>query len=171
LRTADNEEHSVPQLHDFLDRFRPAGAPGAAGRAAVPADHSRELETELLPVLALLDGTDTQCAGILAQAREDAEGIVAAARAEAAALLRDASQRAAAARADAVQHAVAAARAEAADAMASAHQQARQVAELAGQRVPTLASRAVDLIRDLGTGNRGPSGGWPDRRGESGWPT
>lgn len=160
----------MPQLHDFLSRFRAAGAPGAAGRAAVPADHARELETELLPVLASLDGTDARCAGILGRAREDAEGIVAAARAEAAALLREASQRAAAARADTVQYAVTAAQAEAAEAVASAHQQARQVAELAGQRVPALASRAVGLVRELGTGNRGPAGGGPDRRGESGWP-
>lgn len=160
----------MPQLHDFLDRFRPAGAPGAAGRAAVPADHSHDLENELLPVLALLDGTDAQCAGLLAQAHEDAEGIVAAARAEAAALLRDAAQRAAAARAGAVRHAVATAQAEAADAEASAHQQARQVADLAGQRVPALAGRAVGLVRDLGIDNRGPAGGSPDRQGESGWP-
>jgi hypothetical protein len=95
----------VAQLRDFLDRFRPARAPGSAGRAAVPANHAREMEAELLPVLELLDGTDAKCAGIVAQARDDAERIVAAARAEAAALLSDAGQQAAAARADAVQHA------------------------------------------------------------------
>jgi V/A-type H+-transporting ATPase subunit D len=37
------EEWSLPQLRDFLERFRPAGAPGAAAGAGVPADRSREL--------------------------------------------------------------------------------------------------------------------------------
>ena len=160
----------MAQLHDFLDRFRPAGVPGSAGRAAVPADHAREMEAELLPVLALLDGTDARCAGIVAQARDDAERIAAAARDEAAALLSDAGQRAVAARAAAVQHAVAAARADAADAVASAHQEARQVAELAGQRIPALAGRAVELVRHVGVGNPGPAGGWPGRRSEPGRP-
>lgn len=160
----------MAQLHDFLDRFRPAGTPGAAGRAAVPADHAREMEAELLSVLALLDGTDARCAGIVTQARDDAERIVTAARAEAATLLSDAGQRAAAARADAVQHVVAAARADAANAVASAHEQARQVAELAGQRTPALAGRAIELVRHLGFGNPGPAGGWPGRPSEPGWP-
>ena len=71
----------------------------------MPADRARQLDAELLPVLARLDGTDARCAGIIAQARDDAEQIVAAARAEAAALLSEAGQRAAAARADAVRHA------------------------------------------------------------------
>lgn len=34
----------MPALRDFLARFRPAGPPGAAARAGVPADRSRELE-------------------------------------------------------------------------------------------------------------------------------
>ena len=160
----------MAQLHDFLDRFRPAGAPGAAGRAAVPADRARQLDAELLPVLARLDGTDARCAGIIAQARDDAEQIVAAARAEAAALLSEAGQRAAAARADAVQHAVAAARADAAGAVASAREQARQVTELAGQRIPALAGRAVELVWHAGSGNPGPADGWTGRRGEPGRP-
>jgi hypothetical protein len=50
----------VPDLRDFLSRFRPAGAPGAA-LAGVPADRRRELEAEVGPVLALLAGTQAEC--------------------------------------------------------------------------------------------------------------
>jgi hypothetical protein len=75
----------VAELRDFLSRFRPAGAPGAA-RVGVPADRSRELEAELGPVLALLAGTDAECRRIITRARRDAEQITAEARAEAAAI-------------------------------------------------------------------------------------
>ena len=71
----------MPGLRDYLDRFRPAGAPGAGG-TGVPADRSRELEAELTSVLALLDGVHAECAGVVARARQDAERIVATARAE-----------------------------------------------------------------------------------------
>lgn len=63
----------MPQARDFLDRFRPAGAPGAASRAAVPADRTAELASELVPVLALLAGTDAECDRIITAARRDAE--------------------------------------------------------------------------------------------------
>ena len=53
----------MPHVRDFLSRFRPAGAPGA-GRAAVPADRRRELESELGPVLMLLDGPSAECTEI-----------------------------------------------------------------------------------------------------------
>lgn len=160
----------MPQLRDFLDRFRPAGAPGAAARAAVPVDRRGELEAELGPVLALLDSVDAECAHMVAQARYEAARITAAAREEAAAQLRDADRRAAAVRAEAVQEAQAAARGEAAGAVARARREARQVRELAGQRTPALVSRAVALVRDLGTGELRPAVGWPDRRSEPGRP-
>jgi hypothetical protein len=80
LRPRPGEELSVPQLRDFLSRFRPAGAPGAA-RAAVPADRRRQLEAEVDPVLKLLDGPDAECTRIIAAARRDAEQAIAAANA------------------------------------------------------------------------------------------
>ena len=91
------KEPKVPGLRDYLDRFRPAGAPGAGG-TGVPADRPRELETELTTVLALLDGVHAECTGIVAKARRDAERMVAAARGEAAAVADDADRRARAAR-------------------------------------------------------------------------
>ncbi|HUY45429.1 MAG TPA: hypothetical protein VMV92_06845 [Streptosporangiaceae bacterium] len=160
----------MPQLRDFLDRFRPAGAPGAAARAAVPVDRSSELEAELAPVLALLDGVDAECARIVAQARREAERITGAAREEAAAQLGDADRRARAAREQTVQEVMAAARAETVGAVASARREALRSRELAGQRIPALVSRAADLVRGLGTGDPGPAAGWPDPRSEPGRP-
>jgi vacuolar-type H+-ATPase subunit H len=137
----------------------------------VPADRAHELEAELTPVLALLDAVDAECARIVAQARHDARRIVAAAREEAAAQLRGASRNAAAAKEEEVRQVVAAAQAEAVGAVAEARREALQTRELAGQRIPMLASRAVDLVRALGGGDPGPAGRGHDRRGKSGWPT
>ena len=159
----------MPGLRDYLDRFRPAGAPGAGG-AGVPADRSRELEAELTTVLALLDGVHAECAGIVAQARRDAERIVTAARGEAATMTADADQRARAARDEAAWEMLAAARAEAADTVARARQQALGIRERAEQRIPALAGRAVALVRGLGTEPGACAGGRPDLPGLPGWP-
>ena len=139
----------MPALRDFLARFRPAGPPGAAARAGVPADRSRELEAEVGPVLALLESTDAERMRIIAQARRDADQITAAARAEAAAIAADAEQRAERAREQAAQQVVASAREETAGTVDSARQQAMNTQELARQRMPALVSRAVDAIRQL----------------------
>jgi vacuolar-type H+-ATPase subunit H len=139
---------SMPQLRDFLARFRPAGSPGAA-RAGVPADRSRELKAEVGPVLTLLDGTDAECERIIAQARREAEQIMAAARAEAAVIAAAAGQRAEEAREEAVRQVMALARDEASQNMAGARRQALQTRELARQRMPALVSRAVEEIRQL----------------------
>jgi vacuolar-type H+-ATPase subunit H len=139
---------SMPQLRDFLARFRPAGSPGAA-RAGVPADRSRELQAEVGPVLVLLDGTDAERERIIAQARRDAEQITAAARAEAAVITAEAAQRAEAARDEAARRVMVQARDEAAWSVAAARRQALQTRELARQRMPALVSRAVEEIRQL----------------------
>ena len=117
----------------------------------MPADRSGELEAELDPVLALLAAVDAECARIVAQARRDAGHIVAAARDEAAGRLADADQRARAARDEAVREVLAGARAEAAAAVADAARQASQERELGAQRLPALVSRAVGLVRELGS--------------------
>ena len=160
----------MPQLRAFLDRFRPAGAPGAAAGTAVPVDRSRQLEAELAPVLALLDGMDAECARVVAQAHRDAERIVAAAREVAAAQLADADRRARAERDEAAQEVLAAARAEAVGTVARAHQQALQVRELAEQRIPALVGRAVGLVRALQAEPSASAAGRPDRPGVTGWP-
>ena len=140
---------AMPPLRDFLARFRPAGTPGAARRAGVPADRSLELEAEVGPVLALLDSTNAERERIIAQARRDAGQITAAAQAEAAAIAADAGQRAMAAREEAGRQVMALALDEAARAVDSARQEAARTGELARQRMPALVSRAVDTIRRL----------------------
>jgi len=139
---------SVPDLRDFLSRFRPAGAPGAA-LAGVPADRRRELEAEVGPVLALLAGTQAECERIIARARQDAGQLAAEAAAEAAAISADAGRRAAAAREDAARRVMAAARDGAATAIREAEHQAGATRELAARRMPAMADRAVDAIRRL----------------------
>jgi vacuolar-type H+-ATPase subunit H len=139
----------MPALRDFLARFRPAGSPGAAARAGVPADRSRELEAELGPVLALMDGTDATRERIIDQARRDAEQIVAGARDRAAVIAADAERRAESAREEAARQVMARAQDEAARAVAAAGQEAARTRQLAGQRMPALVSQAVDTIRQL----------------------
>lgn len=139
----------MPQIRDFLQRFRPAGAPGAAARAGVPADRFRELTDELAPVLAMLDDTSAECDRILSRARDEARRITAAARARTVAIAADADQRAGAARDEETARALAAERAQAARAMAEARQQAAATSELAERRIPVLAGYAVGLIRQL----------------------
>ncbi len=139
----------MPHLRDFLSRFRPAGAPGA-GRAAVPADRRRERELELSPVLMLLDGPSAECSEIVAAAQREAGHIVRAARAEADHIRSAASRRAAVSVDELVQAAVAAARTEAAAITATGAADAAAITQRAQRRLPSLAGRAVALVRDLG---------------------
>jgi hypothetical protein len=139
----------MPQLRDFLGRFRPAGTPGAAARAGVPADPAGELAAEVGPVLALLDGAAAGRDEVIAAARRDAAAIVAAARDAAAGVAADGEQRAAAARDEAARLTLAAARDEAELTVTAARQQASRIRELSAQRTPGLADRAVAEIRQL----------------------
>jgi len=146
-------DRDVPDLRDFLSRFRPAGAPGAA-RAGVPADRRSELAAEVGPVLALLTGTQAECERIVAQAGRDAAQLTAEATTEAAAIAADAEPRAAGGREEAAGRVMTAARDEAATAVRDAERQAAGISELAGRRMPALVGRAVETIRRLETDDR-----------------
>ncbi|HEU4349929.1 MAG TPA: hypothetical protein VFR35_19300, partial [Actinoplanes sp.] len=50
----------MPRARDFLERLRPAGVPGAAGPAGVPADRVSEIAAELEPVFAALAGVEDE---------------------------------------------------------------------------------------------------------------
>lgn len=145
-------------MRDFLSRFRPAGAPGAA-RAAVPASRTSQLEAELGPVLAMLDGPYAECADIIAAARRDADRIVAAAHSEAAALAATAEQRAADARLAATSAAVTAARTEAANIAEAAAAEAAAARQVLSRRLPGLVQQAVAMIWDLQDSGQLPPGG------------
>ena len=138
---------TVPPIRDFLSRFRPAGAPGAAARAPVPVDRRRELEAEAGPVLALLDDVQDECDQIVLQARRDAGAVMAAARAEAAAIAAAGDRRAQAARDEAARRLADAAAADTAAMTAEAQRQAASIRTLAGQRMPALASLALGELR------------------------
>jgi hypothetical protein len=138
----------MPGLRDFLARFRPAGAPGAA-RAGVPADRAREVQAEVAPVLALLEGTDAECARIIAQARRDAGQRTAAAQAEAATIAADAARRADVAREAAAGQVMASARDEVARTVRDAREQAAKTREQAGRSMAALVGRTADAIRHL----------------------
>ncbi len=138
----------MPHVRDFLSRFRAAGAPGA-GRAAVPADRRRELESELGPVLMLLDGPSAECTEIVRAAQRDAEQIVRDARSEADAIVSAARRRAAASVAELVRQAVSAARTEADAIGAAGAAEAAAIRERTRQRLPALADRALALVRDI----------------------
>jgi vacuolar-type H+-ATPase subunit H len=137
----------MPPLGNFLTRFRPAGSPG--GAAGVPADRSGELESEVAPVLVLLDDTEAERERLITQARRDAEQMVAAARSEAGAIAADAARRAESVREQAARQLMTAAREQAARTTEDAGQQAAQIRELARQRMPALVSRVVGTIRQL----------------------
>ena len=103
----------MTQTRDFLDRFRPAGAPGGAARAGVPADRVRELAAEVGPVLALLDDVHAECDQILGEARREAARVAAQAHTEVMRIERDGQRRARVARDEAAAAVLAQARAEA----------------------------------------------------------
>ncbi len=137
----------MSQARDFLGRFRPAGAPGSAARAGVPADRARELAAELEPLLALLDGTYAECERIIEAARREADRITTEADAEVAAIGQEAGRKARAARDEATAGVLAQARAEAQEAAAEARQQALRVRRLAQRRLPVLVAAAADQVR------------------------
>lgn len=152
-------------VRDFLSRFRPAGAPGS-GRTAVPPDRRHQIESELVPVLMLLDGPSAECADIVLAAQLDAEQIIGAARQEADSILSAAHQQADARSAELVQHAVAAARTDAATAVARGRAEAEAIRQRARERVPVLSHRAVALVRDLA--NLGSAAELPQRPAQDG---
>jgi cell division septum initiation protein DivIVA len=76
----------VPQWQ-ILDRFRPAGTPGAAGRPGIPADRSADAAAELTEMLALLDDAQEEAARTRQAAADRAQEIRRAAHRQAAELI------------------------------------------------------------------------------------
>ena len=63
----------MPRSRDTLQRFRPAGTPGAASAAGIPVDRVAEASAELEPVLSLLADTQAEVAGLRRAAEREAE--------------------------------------------------------------------------------------------------
>ncbi|WP_067453172.1 hypothetical protein [Actinomadura macra] len=155
----------MPAVRDLLERFRPAGAPGAAA-VAVPADRRSVLAAELEPVFALLAGTEEERHRLADEAERDARAVRDAAREEAAALVRRAKADAAAERAEAA----AAVRRGAVEAeqarVAAAREEAARIGAVAAARMPELVERAVRALGVLSADGTATSGEThPGRRG------
>ncbi len=65
----------MPEWRVFLERFRPAGTPGAAAQGGVPADRTADTASELAPIFPMLDDIQAEAARIVSRAAERAEEI------------------------------------------------------------------------------------------------
>jgi hypothetical protein len=137
----------VPGVRDLLDRFRPAGAPGAATAAGVPADRRAVAATELEPVFEALAPVIAECDAVrvAASAAADREGVEAAehARAVVSRARNEADAERAATAARLREHAAA----EGQRLAARAATEADRVRRRADRRRPELLARVVDRVR------------------------
>ncbi|WP_317440835.1 hypothetical protein [Streptomyces collinus] len=138
-------------LRDFLERFRPAGTPGASA-TGVPADRTAERAAELDPVFARLTDVQRQAARIRAGAEERAEVLRRDAAREAEHLLADARERAPEVRRQAAEPLLREARQEADALRAAGGRTASAIRERAGERLPHLVDLAVAYAMGLASG-------------------
>lgn len=140
----------MPGWRDFLDRFRPAGAPGAPSPGGIPVDRAAAAAAELMPLLERLDSVQDEAGRLEATAREQAAQIRRAGSEEAAALVRCARD---AAETTAAQ----AASSESADDAATGREDdlpddgdtAAEVSRRAGERLPEYVDQVVAGMREL----------------------
>ncbi|WIY00514.1 hypothetical protein QRX60_41725 [Amycolatopsis mongoliensis] len=141
----------MANLRDLLQRFRPAGTPGAASRPGVPADRAAELSRELEPLLALLTGIEAEAGRIREDGRTRSTAVLDRGRAQAVEIVADAEARAAGIRAEAAAHARAEAERESEEIARTAAADAGRLRALAAERMPEFADRAVRLaLAELG---------------------
>ncbi len=139
----------MPRVRDLLYRFRPAGTPGPASAAAVPADRAADRESELAPVLELLSGTEEQCAALREQSLRDAETRRDTARATADRRVAEAEARAPAERAAAAATAAARATGERAATVAAARAEADQLLDRVDERAAGWVAGIVADVEQL----------------------
>ncbi|CEA07934.1 hypothetical protein BN1051_01260 [Arthrobacter saudimassiliensis] len=130
----------------LLDRFRPVGAPGPAGPAAVPAEDRPGPEAELGPVFAALQPDVDAAARRIDEARRAADRHLAAARTQAAGILEGSRQAAAAARAAAAAEAAEAVEAADARRLAEARRRAGRLRERGRSRLGPTAAALLDRM-------------------------
>lgn len=144
----------MPRVRDLLYRFRPAGAPGAAGRPGVPADRRGESAAELAPLFAELASTEQQCARILAQARQDAAEIREAGQRQAEAVAAAAGRRAAQERASTAAQIARHGESEAVAARQQAEAAVAALHDRATETMPVYVDAVADRVLDMVGGSR-----------------
>ncbi|MEU9869343.1 hypothetical protein AB0C87_15985 [Actinomadura sp. NPDC048021] len=133
----------MPALHDLLQRFRPAGAPGAA--AAVPSE-PRPVEDELEPVFSRLEEAEQERRRTLAVAHDLALTLTRSAREQAAGLVEQARTAAPGERASAAAQALWAVEDEVRAMRVAAEDEAGRIREVAAIRLDGLAARALGFV-------------------------
>jgi hypothetical protein len=137
----------VPSVRDFLDRFRPAGAPGAASAAGVPADRRATAAAELEPIFAALGEVDDACARLRREAVAGGARLEAETAERCRALVAGARTDAEAERAAEAAKLRERAAAEARLVMTQAEEGADEVRRSAVERRPRLLALVVDRVR------------------------
>ncbi|MDI9914454.1 hypothetical protein [Rhodococcus sp. IEGM 1379] len=137
------------RFDNFLERFRPAGAPGAAAAVGVPADRPLELAAELEPVFGELSGVVAHARRIREQASFDADQIRCEAKEKAHVLVESAGNELEDVRAAAMASAGERAQQVSQAALAAAELDAAAVRSRAADRLPAYVDRALDLARNV----------------------
>jgi len=134
-------------VRGILDRLRPAGAPGGATGAGVPADRIESLGHELAPVFEHLEPVLRECGQIAQEATEAAQRREAEAAGRAHDIVARARTESEAERANVTAAARATASSETERSLAEAREEADQVRRRGEQRRPDLVARVLDLVR------------------------
>ena len=137
----------MPRSRDILQRFRPAGTPGAASAAGIPVDRVAEASAELEPVLALLAETQAEASRLRRDAEREAERRRQDAAARATAVVAAAHRQATAERADAALRVSTRVQGESTAALAEAERDAEAVRRAAAERMPAYVDRVLALTR------------------------
>jgi vacuolar-type H+-ATPase subunit H len=139
----------MPRARDFLDRFRPVAAPGAATELGVPADRVAEASAELAAVFGAFVEVEAEVQRIRREADQQATARVAAATATAEAVVADGRRRAEEERLAVAAEAARRSEREAAEALAAAERDAAAVTAGASARMPDLLVRVRGVLRDM----------------------
>ena len=135
---------------DILRRFRFHGVPGAPSAVGVPPDRPAEVERELAPVFAALEGAEATAAAIVERALRAADRRRAEATAAATRTVREAAGKVAAARAEATAATMQAAEPARNEVLTAARTESDRVAIQVAERVPALVEAVVAHVLAFG---------------------
>jgi hypothetical protein len=151
----------VPRVRDLLYRFRPAGGPGSATPAGIPADRARDLAEELEPVFAALAPTLSRCRSVVEEGHRAADRVRARDALEVERLAATSSARAATERALARAAVLADADSQGAQVEAEAQARADRLRSRLGELLPTYLEQVVASVDSLLAG--APAQALPDQ--------